>query len=246
MALILSARSTPARMPFIWSTQRSRLQAYSLNAEATVPENARTNSHTASLAISNCPLFKQLPGEIRNTIYAHALGQGDNIHVTKQAGIPEPALLSTCKAIRKEAIGMFYCQNKIYVKIQPFEVTAFMLWQTKRKLLFQIYGLEVAPPTYERTGRREWANLMTWMRLHHADRMAAPSARSAQQKHEDHTIKCMFDFAARMAKDGHPWANVVEGGLRGFRRELIKSHKDWKDERLDPSLQSTSALWVWF
>lgn len=164
-------------MPLIWPTPLSWLRAYSLDAGATVPEEVRKPSQIALPAIPDSPLFKLLPGELRNIIYAYALVKEENISVTRQSGIPEPALLSTCKAIRKEVIGMFYCQNELHLNIEPFEVTVLMLWHQKRTILFQASGVEVGATRMVKTGRRKWVNLMTWMRLQHAGKVTAASSR---------------------------------------------------------------------
>ena len=55
-----------------------------------------------------------IPGEIRNQIYRLVIVSDTKIRITSTP-IPEPALLKTCQAIRREAIAVYYHENKFVV-----------------------------------------------------------------------------------------------------------------------------------
>jgi hypothetical protein len=58
-----------------------------------------------------------LPPELRNRIYEYALRFDNGIcEVNETVGIPESALLLTCKEIRREAIGILHSANKVHVE----------------------------------------------------------------------------------------------------------------------------------
>lgn len=61
-------------------------------------------------SVIDSPLFK-LALELRKDIYRYALIKQGAIDITKDHGIPEPALLSACKIIRSETLEIFYGEN---------------------------------------------------------------------------------------------------------------------------------------
>jgi hypothetical protein len=78
------------------------------------------NPDTTINSCASAPLLR-LPPEIRNIIYKCALYLDDGIcEVDVATGIPEPALLLTCKEIRREAIGIFYSTNDVRLVIDSY------------------------------------------------------------------------------------------------------------------------------
>lgn len=59
----------------------------------------------------------QLPAELRNQIYHHALVAGQRIDVTGVTSPKEPGLLATCKQIRSEAQSTYYTDNVFHVVV---------------------------------------------------------------------------------------------------------------------------------
>lgn len=57
----------------------------------------------------------KLPAELRLEIYEYCLIEHDTIKVTKD--LKQPALLSTCRRMRKEAIGVWYFSNSFHFTI---------------------------------------------------------------------------------------------------------------------------------
>jgi hypothetical protein len=88
------------------------------SSEALFPPKPRCAFTTIAVSehdsIARSPFFTKFPPEIRLQIYKYALFIANDdgyCVVIKEKGIPEPPLLLTCKAIRKEAIETFYHQN---------------------------------------------------------------------------------------------------------------------------------------
>ena len=67
---------------------------------------------TSPQPVSQSPLWK-LPPELRICIYEYALFQSDWCMVTRQHGIPEPALLLACKTINSDAALVMW-QNHVF------------------------------------------------------------------------------------------------------------------------------------
>jgi hypothetical protein len=77
------------------------------------------------------------PPEIRVQIYDYALYTTNNegfCVVTKEGGIPEPPLLFTCKAIRKEATEVFYHRNLFLLKMTAWDLATEVLITRKTKV----------------------------------------------------------------------------------------------------------------
>jgi len=99
-------------------------------------------SDTSVNSVAQSPLFR-LPPELRNRIYEYAVYRSAEhgfCVVTATSGIPEPALLLTCKLIRQEAIGIFYAENKFMADTPSFDSRAYLLIRRKIISLLEGYG----------------------------------------------------------------------------------------------------------
>lgn len=164
---------------------------------------------TAAHSVSDCALFK-LPPELRNRIYEYAVAidpdedyenlPGD-VQITRDNGIPEPSLLTACKTIRKEAIGIFYTIHCVRLVMDSFDSTPAVLWKRKQISLSKQYDLEVGEPAWvERTGSREWINLRIWIQRVHQGVVcdAAEELREALGYGEAELIVGMLRMAEKM------------------------------------------------
>ena len=70
-----------------------------------------------SLKMKSTSSLMKLPAELRNQIYRYAIVQNESINVTRVDTPKEPALLATCKLIRKETLTMFYHENKFHYRV---------------------------------------------------------------------------------------------------------------------------------
>lgn len=88
-------------------------------------------------------MFK-LPTELRLRIYEYAVYRGEDglCKITRKDGIPEPALLFTCKAIRAEAIAVFYTVN-IFHTIMEFYHPAVLILMPRKKDALIAAGINI-------------------------------------------------------------------------------------------------------
>lgn len=125
------------------------------------PANA-LNSHASAP-------FMRLPPELRNRIYEHAVRLEDGIcEVSEAAGIPEPALLLTCKEVRREAIGIFYSVNTVRLMVVSYSPAMPTFIFRKQAAVRAQYDCEIttAVRIFE-LGPPRWRNLLSWLRLCH-------------------------------------------------------------------------------
>jgi hypothetical protein len=75
-------------------------------------------SETDACAVTDGPPFRfmDLPAEIREMIYRHALCEGMIIQRTRRSF---PSLLSVCSLIRKEASPIYFRVSRFALKLQP-------------------------------------------------------------------------------------------------------------------------------
>lgn len=207
---------------------------------------------TAAESIAKCPLFK-LPPELRNRIYHYAVvampeerlirdfGQRLGfIRITRDDGIPENALLMTCKTIRKEAIGIFYTNHQIVPVIESLDPSSMILWSSKRISLSKQYGLELREldslnwDSVEVQGDRDSDNVRKWLRLTHSGVTGDESRPSDlvlllsdvyDQNGEAGVILAMMEMAANLK--ALPWA-VVDRCLHGFFEALWSMNGHWE------------------
>lgn len=118
---------------------------------------------------ASVPLLR-LPPELRNTIYEYALRLDDGACIVSDtAGIPESALLITCKRIRREAIGIFYTINELHMIVDSCSPSVPILVKQKAVAMFKQYHCHINFPTLFLRGPQRWRNLVSWLRATHAD-----------------------------------------------------------------------------
>lgn len=114
------------------------------------------------LATIDSPLFR-LPGELRNKIYEYALTNDQPVLVNSE-GFEVPTLLSTCHAIRSEAMSLFYLHNTFDILFEYFDSTwavrfLRIAWEHAKVSDWQISMNSLTPVT----GTPNWANLELWL-----------------------------------------------------------------------------------
>ena len=209
--------------------------------DATAPEVAAPdvgsrleNSTTSHPSVAHSPLFK-LPRELRDYIYEYSFyslytpgSDGEyRINVTKDEGIPEPALLLTCKIIREEAIMLLYGQYRFMLIIESHDPAVMLLWNAKMVHLQRDYNLVTASQGASRAGPRSWGNLKRTLQLVHSGHhlfvdMGERGAYNYSQ--EEEFLQGMFNVARSMYYE--EW-ELVEDTLQMLRQGLVAMDRDW-------------------
>lgn len=109
--------------------------------------------------------FLRLPPEVRNLIYEHALRlDGGICELNEDEDFPEPALLSTCKTIRTEAIGIFYSVNSFKATMTSYSPDMPIFLEKKNDLLVEKYQCGIQDLAIRDLGPPRWANLLSWVK----------------------------------------------------------------------------------
>lgn len=210
---------TSAHHPSIMTTSNHQI----ITREA---DNTQTTSMSPA-SVDRSPLFG-LPRELRDMIYEYTFCSSTAIRITKQAGIPEPALLLTCKIIRDEAIASFYSPGRLILIMDSYDPAVMLLWDSKSLCLARDHNLRGVTPRYQRHGPRDWNNLKRSLQLHHdvvlRSRIEGRAPGSDRYTEEKAFIGALLDVAFRMRCQ--TW-EVVEGVLDKLRLGLIKLHNEW-------------------
>jgi hypothetical protein len=187
--------------------------------------------------IAQFPLFSKLPAELRLKIYQYALYPEDKdgfYDVTRTNGIPEPPLLFTSKAIRNEAIEIFYRKNRFKLIMPSWDPAAEVLIMRKEKMLAN--GEITERRQYiEHGDGRLWKNLLEWLRRYHAGEAHSMAVR-AVKAYEDEDVgqtrpeldgftRSMFELVAALS--GSPWEEI-EPMIKGLRHGLNAIDVDWR------------------
>jgi hypothetical protein len=108
---------------------------------------------------SGFSLLLDLPPELRVRIYEYAVWTKDNCWITKAGGVPEPPLLMTSNAVRKEAIDVYYSINAIHYVVTSYDFGAETLLFRKLDILKARYGIEANVTAAQFNGPPSWPNL---------------------------------------------------------------------------------------
>ena len=132
----------------------------------------RMSSRNGSLwHVLNLPVFVpflRLPAKIRNRIYKYALRLDGICYLREGEDFPEPALLFTCRTIRREAIGIFYSENTFDAAMDSYSPSMPTFLLTKDEKLRAKYECRILSLTLTAQGPKRWKNLLSWLKQVHA------------------------------------------------------------------------------
>jgi hypothetical protein len=212
------------------------MEASALKTPASHAVSSLKNNTIAASSVAQSPLFK-LPRELRDHIYEYSFsglytptGNGEeHIRVTKERGIPEPALLLTCKTIREEAIVLFYSRSRFNLVSHSYDPAVLLLWEAKREHLKRGYNLAGCVQGLTRVGPRRWDNLKRTLQLiHKGHHLFSAEVRRDDPlfSGEDEFIRGMFIVACSMGR--YEW-DEAEATLQMLRQGLVALHPRWAD-----------------
>lgn len=189
-----------------------------------------TTSASGAQASQETSGLLQLPPELRNQVYRHAIINPQAIAVSS-SGFEVPALFTTCKQFRNETIALFYTENTFAVAVKDYDFSLLAKWENNIDTIFNSER-EIADSVAEQvelvgTEDPNWSNLLCWMRKMHEGtvkyRAAAPSAFRDANLNEV-VIGVMFAMTLRM--EARRWSEV-EQMLDDFRLILAKIDPRW-------------------
>jgi hypothetical protein len=165
---------------------------------------ATTTTTTRPSTPSTGSPFMDLPGELKNRIYFYALVRKDNVEISAANwDTHQPALLKTCKQIRREALSIFYNENRVSANIEDWnpEVknACHDLW-AHHKLKWS------AQFSHYFTGKPHWQNLIAWLEAFFLEDMKGISdVVSKTRTLERKTVGVMFLMATTARENQMPW-----------------------------------------
>jgi hypothetical protein len=173
-----------------------------------------------------------LPAELRNRIYRFAVSADGRIPITTSAGFTEPPLLLTSKAIRQEAIGIYYLENDFDLVVVSWDPSIYSLQVQKAESMWNNYKIDLLNQIKVRILRRghtSWKNFKRWMRMHYDERVdeAGPMlepTKTASLPPMQKIMVGMFVVANRMKAS--PW-DEVEQVLELLRPGMVSLDAAW-------------------
>jgi len=186
-------------------------------------------------AVGDSPLF-HLSGELRNEIYRHYFGDNESILVTT-AGVPEPALLATCRAIRKEALALFYHGKRLDFAMKRYDSSILMKWEPKRRSLEVAHADGYSTWSMPEGMQADKTNLCLWLwRYYFKIVTFCPGMLdeddAVQGTPEDNMVRALFDTMTCLKAAHVSWEVIVEALQPGFTL-LRRQNPDWEEVRYD-------------
>lgn len=195
------------------------------------------------LFLLNRPVFVpllRLPPELRNRIYQYALRLNEDgvIRVNEGDDFPEPALLSTCTQIRREARGIFYSENAIDGVIRSYSPSIPVFLAKKSIELTRTCGLQLKDLRFIFQGPPRWKNLLSWLRAVHETpafymsytRLAETSSPQTMNPNQLAQYKRQALesglFGMVILMKGQPW-EAIEPALTPYRYGLERFDPQW-------------------
>jgi hypothetical protein len=156
--------------------------------------------------------------------------------VTKEIGISEPALLFTCKAIRKEAVEIFFRKNRFRLLMLSWDPATEVLIMRKEKILGTGEIAERRRALGHGDGR-QWENLLEWLRRYHTEEahpLAVPAVKAyededmgADQPDEYGVVDSMFKLVNALS--GSSWEDITPMMI-GLRHGLNAIDHSWRKD----------------
>ncbi|KAK5127348.1 hypothetical protein LTR85_006687 [Meristemomyces frigidus] len=135
---------------------------------------------TSNAQVSSSRLLS-LPPEMRNRIYRAVLVE-DGIRIEAPNHIPlPPALLQTCRQIRRECRGIFLKENEFMFDINDNDATLYIRWCR------HFSASKDVSTTFDIEPSKNWPNALVWMKavFHHECTGPLPPPSSADRDEQD-------------------------------------------------------------
>ena len=189
-----------------------------------------TYVNTMGLSVADSSLFR-LSGELRNEIYRHYFGDDKIIPITAD-GVPEPALLLTCRTVRKEALSLFYHDKRIEIHMHDYDSNILLKWESKCR------NLEAAGAD----GYTSWSlparmqanrlNLCRWLwRYYHGYVTYSPAKLMKEEVCNGMTefdmVRALFDTLSHLKAARVP-GKVIVAALQPGLALLQRHNSEWK------------------
>jgi hypothetical protein len=174
---------------------------------------------------SGFSLMLDLPPELRIKIYEYAVWTDGECMVTKAGGVPEPPLLMTSKAIRKEAMDVYYSINTMRFLVLSVDHAAESLVFHKLQILEARYGVKADVFGAAFSGPPNWTNLKAW--LHSLQGSSKRYVSFKAKGHEAMEFKMVIGLMhSAVAMRSLPWIEA-EWNLELLRAGLIAIDARW-------------------
>lgn len=187
-------------------------------AQRTSPQSRSTLPERSSNSLLG------LPAELRNRIYRFALIKPKTIDID-QSKWPthQPALLKTCKQIRREALGVFYFENKFCARIYDWDPVV----KDRFSRLMVAYNTKCPQLSHSFKGSPNWTNLLEWLRAVHEGRISGISDCVGRARTSERKLVGILFLIARRTRVNMPWPEVVR---------LLEAHRE--------VLGQLNAMWL--
>ncbi|CAK4027135.1 Hypothetical predicted protein [Lecanosticta acicola] len=157
---LLAVPSQENEMENSFSTVNASFTIANLEAETdTTPSSPSTRPATEPEA--KCHLL-DLPAEMRNEIFLLAMHDSRTIKI-RPSGYDRPGLLLTCKAIRQEALAVFYYNSKFRISVKQYDPAPFItLTRSLRRLKLHPKKMSLTCEFTDDTPN--WSNLKLYLK----------------------------------------------------------------------------------
>ncbi|KAK6431014.1 hypothetical protein LTR95_012828 [Oleoguttula sp. CCFEE 5521] len=176
------------------------------------PRRRRQKSRRISIstAVLQSPLFK-LSGEMRNIIWRLAVVGKDPV-VYSDAGVEEPGILLTCRAIRNEVASIFYLENNV-----------------NRLTLLGLTCTDMRTKDPIHVGTPSWSNALRGLKAIFTRELLMRPIITAVDSAESSAIDNLFATVTKLREHDVPWSVVAEL-LEMQHRTMDLIWPGWDDE----------------
>ena len=174
-----------------------------------------TNEHDKS-----CHLLA-LPAELRSAVYEYALVEAEQIKVDHN--LQQPALLYTCRQIRREAIYHWYLSNTFELDIIDCDPKMDIAFTRHCDVVGMNEGESTVKAVINLLGRKDWSNLVSWCKAVYQDDVFKLRKDDSGDKSWA-VVAGAHDIVHRMID--RPWEEV-EAALDNLRYVVGKLDRAW-------------------
>ncbi|KAF2094378.1 hypothetical protein NA57DRAFT_60425 [Rhizodiscina lignyota] len=178
-----------------------------------------------------------LPAEIRNMIYRHVLISNGMLAIWKEIAVEEPALLRTCRQVRREARTLFFSENEFISYSHNREIGPILKFFQKHSLHFTYFSFNrgyhqdlEGPSKHD----AEVEYIKTW---YTGVWDVSPNRRFCSggfgRRDRDYIGHRLWDIAKKLKAANMPWEDakeVLDAAGELVMAERRGSGKDWKPE----------------
>ena len=175
----------------------------------------------------------RLPPELRVRIWEDCLIEVNN-PIVVSATLNQPAMLSVCHLVHHEALGIWYRENDLEIRVINCDARLLRSFVKHYKSLNiplkrkgSVNGLRAGPSPGISVSGAHWQNILQWAQWVHCHEVYGLRCAEESDNDTESVVCAIMDIAETAAENMVPW-EACNAMIEGLQDMACRSHSSWQ------------------